>query len=160
MGLFDFFKPKPKTFFEKVADAIKPKESFLDKASRVAGECLSSAAKGAVSAAKSMRPSFKQAVDMAPNKIGVYLIWYNDRVMYVGRAVENRPGQSPCGLRKRLQEHYRGASAGKPELYQHRDQVFVTWKTFESEEEAREEEARLIRRYDTVENGSNLRYED
>lgn len=67
MGLFDFFKPKPKTFFEKVADAFKPKESFLDKASKVAGQCISAAAKGAVNAAKSMRPTFKQAVEMAPN---------------------------------------------------------------------------------------------
>ena len=107
-----------------------------------------------------LRPSFKDAVDRAPNQIGVYLMWHEGRVKYVGRAIENRDGQSTRGLRKRLQEHYRGAANCKSECHNNRDEIQVTWYTYETEEEARENEAKLIRKYDTVDNGWNLRYED
>jgi len=104
--------------------------------------------------------SFKNVKDRAPNQIGVYIMSHNGKVMYVGRAIENRPNQSPCGLRKRLQEHWRGASAGKPELFQYREEITVNLRICSNVEEARALEASLIRKYNTVDKGWNLRYED
>lgn len=104
--------------------------------------------------------SFEYVKDHAPNQVGVYIMKYKGKVMYVGRAIEDRPGQCTKGLRKRLQEHYRGAANGKPELFQHRDELTVTIKICQTVEEAKALEARLIRLYDTVANGWNLRYED
>jgi len=63
-------------------------------------------------------------------------------------------------LRKRLQEHWRGASAGKGSLYQHKDKINITLKPCDSVEQAKQLEAKLIRQYNTVENGWNDRYED
>lgn len=104
--------------------------------------------------------SFESVKDRAPNQIGVYIMKLKGKVMYVGRAIEDRPGQSTKRLRKRLQEHWRGAGNCKQVLYQYRDQLTVTLKVCQTVEEAKELEARLIRKYDTVENGWNLRYED
>ena len=104
--------------------------------------------------------NFEAIVKKAPNQVGVYIAKLDGKVVYVGRAVEDRPGQSPSGLRKRLQEHWRGASAGKTELYQHRDKINISIKPCDSVEEAKELEAKLIRQYDTVNNGWNDRYED
>lgn len=104
--------------------------------------------------------SFEKVKDQAPNQIGVYIMRLNGKVMYVGRAIENRPNQSPKGLRKRLQEHWRGAGNCKPELYNHREELTVSLKTCQTVEEAKSLEARLIREYNTVEDGWNLRYED
>lgn len=116
-------------------------------------------AKGIIKAAAKGN-SFEAVKEQAPNEIGVYIMKYQGKVMYVGRAIEDRPGQSTRGLRKRLQEHWRGAPNCKQELYQHRDEITVSIRVCSSEEEARELEAELIRRYDTVDNGWNLRYED
>ena len=104
--------------------------------------------------------SFEIVKNNAPNEIGVYIMKLNGKVMYVGRAIENREGQSTRGLRKRLQEHWRGAGNCKPELYQYRDQLTVTLKVCSSVEEAKRLEGQLIRQYNTVEKGWNLRYED
>ncbi|SDN85683.1 GIY-YIG nuclease family protein [Bacillus sp. OK048] len=104
--------------------------------------------------------SFEFVKNNAPNEIGVYIMKLNGKVMYVGRAIENRDGQSTRGLRKRLQEHWRGAGNCKPELYQNRDQLTVTLKVCSSVEEAKRLEGQLIRQYNTVENGWNLRYEE
>ena len=104
--------------------------------------------------------SFETVKDLAPNQIGVYIMSFRGKVMYIGRAIEDRPGQYTKGLRKRLQEHWRGASNCKEELFLHRDDITVSIKTCLTEEETREMEADLIRRYDTVNNGWNLRYED
>jgi excinuclease UvrABC nuclease subunit len=104
--------------------------------------------------------NFERVVNMAPNQVGVYIAKLDGKVVYVGRAIENRPGQSPCGLRKRLQEHWRGASAGKGNLYQHRDSIDISIKPCSSVDEAKQLEARLIRQHDTVANGWNDRYED
>lgn len=104
--------------------------------------------------------NFEKIVKMAPNKIGVYIVKLDGKVVYVGRAIENRPGQSPCGLRKRLQEHWRGASAGKGSLYKHRNEANITLRICETVEQAKKLEASLIRKHDTVENGWNERYED
>ncbi|HYK74210.1 MAG TPA: hypothetical protein VEV44_13975 [Pseudoneobacillus sp.] len=117
-------------------------------------------AKRKVPTSNSKRGNFEQVKDQAPNQVGVYIMEYNGRVMYVGRAIEDRPNQSPKGLRKRLQEHWRGAANCKQELFLHRDYIWVTLKLCHSVEEARQLEARFIRQYDTVNNGWNLRYED
>lgn len=104
--------------------------------------------------------SFQVVKEVAPNQIGVYIMSLKGKVMYVGRAIEDRPGQSTKGLRKRLLEHWRGAANCKPELFQYREQLTVRLRTCETVEEAKKLEAELIRRYNTVEEGWNLRYED
>ncbi|HQM86062.1 MAG TPA: GIY-YIG nuclease family protein [bacterium] len=104
--------------------------------------------------------SFESVKDRAPNEIGVYIMSHDGKVKYIGRAIEDRPGQSTKGLRKRLQEHWRGAANCKPELHKHRKEITVKTRICNSVEEAKDLEARLIRKYDTVENGWNLRYED
>lgn len=104
--------------------------------------------------------NFKTIVKEAPNKVGVYLVELDSRVVYVGRAIENRPGQYTSGLRKRLQEHFRGANTGKREMFEHRDKINVTIKPCDSVEKAKNMEARLIRKYNTVKNGWNDKYED
>ena len=104
--------------------------------------------------------SFEYVKDHAPNQVGVYIMTYESRVMYVGRAIEDRPGQSTKGLRKRLQEHWRGAANCKAELFQHKNEITVSLKPCSSIDEAKALEGRLIREYDTVQNGWNLRYED
>jgi len=104
--------------------------------------------------------SFESIKDSAPNEIGVYIMSHNGKVKYIGRAIEDRLGQSTKGLRKRLQEHWRGAANCKPGLHKHRKEITVKIRICNSVEEAKELEAKLIRKYDTVENGWNLRYED
>lgn len=104
--------------------------------------------------------NFELATKQAPNEIGVYIFKLDGRAVYVGRAIECRPGQSPSGLRKRLQEHWRGAAAGNKNIYQYRDKIGVSIRKCSSVEEAKALEARLIRQYDTVANGWNQRYED
>ena len=104
--------------------------------------------------------NFGAVVKMAPNKVGVYIAKLDGKVVYVGRAIEDRPGQSPSGLRKRLQEHWRGASAGKGSLYEHKDKINITLQLCNSVDQAKQLEAKLIRQYNTVENGWNDRYED
>ncbi len=104
--------------------------------------------------------SFEAVKDRAPNQIGVYIMRYRGKVMYVGRAIEDRPGQSTKGLRKRLQEHWRGAANCKQELFRHKHDITVEIKVCETVAEARQLEGSLIRKHDTVNNGWNLRYED
>ena len=104
--------------------------------------------------------NFEAIVKKSPNKIGVYIAKLNGKVVYIGRAIENRPGQSPSGLRKRLQEHWRGASAGNKKLYKFRDKLKIELKPCKSVEATKKLEAKLIRKYNTVEKGWNKRYED
>lgn len=117
---------------------------------------IASAASAAVNAVN----SFEKVKDRAPNQVGVYVMHHKGKVMYVGRGIEDRPNQSPKGLRKRLQEHWRGAASCKQELFNHRNEITVSLKVCNSVEEAKRLEAALIRKYDTVNNGWNLRYED
>ena len=121
---------------------------FLDSLTKMAGAAVNKAT------------SFEFIKDKAPNQIGVYLMKHEGRVKYVGRAIEDRPGQSTKGLRKRLQEHWRGAANCKPELHKHRKEISVSARICETVEEAKQLEAELIRKHDTVNNGWNLRYED
>ncbi|WP_130859705.1 GIY-YIG nuclease family protein [Gracilibacillus phocaeensis] len=119
---------------------------------------LSSVAKGITKISRKVT-SFEVVKNIAPNEVGVYIMSLNGKVMYVGRAIENRQNQTPKGLRKRLQEHWRGAANGKPELFSYRDQLTVSLKVCKTVEDAKQLESRLIRQHDTVENGWNLRYE-
>jgi excinuclease UvrABC nuclease subunit len=121
---------------------------FLDAFTKMAGSAINKA------------NSFEFVKDKAPNQVGVYLMKHEGKVKYVGRAIEDRPGQSTKGLRKRLQEHWRGATNCKPELHKHRKEISVSTRTCATADEAKELEARLIREHDTVANGWNLRYED
>jgi len=60
-----------------------------------------------------------------------------------------------------FQEHYRGATAGKSEIYQHKDKLNISIKICKSVEDAKVLEANLIRKYNTVKNGWNDdRYDD
>lgn len=103
--------------------------------------------------------NFESIKESAPNQIGVYIMSYNGKVMYVGRAIEGRPGQSPSGLRKRLQEHWRGSANCKKELHKYRHEISVRIKICGTVQEAKALESELIRQYDTVASGWNLRYE-
>jgi len=104
--------------------------------------------------------NFEKIKDKAPNKIGIYIARLNGDIVYVGRAIENRQGQSPSGLRKRLQEHWRGAFSGNAKIHKYRDQIHMSTKICSSVEQAKKLESTLIRKYDTVKNGWNKRYED
>lgn len=104
--------------------------------------------------------NFESVVKNAPNQVGVYVVKQDSKVVYVGRAIENRSEQATCGLRKRLQEHWRGASTGNKKLYQSRDSVNITINPCNNSENAKKMEATLIRKYNTVTNGWNKRYED
>jgi excinuclease UvrABC nuclease subunit len=79
--------------------------------------------------------------------------------MYVGRAIEDRKGQSTKGLRKRLKEHFRCDTNGKKELCEYKDELNLEILPLKTVDEAKRMEAKLIKKYDTVESGWNKRYE-
>jgi hypothetical protein len=105
-------------------------------------------------------PNFSDVVKKAPNQIGVYVVRQKGKVVYVGRAIEQRAGQATSGLRKRLMEHFRGSSSGKKELFQNKNNLNVQTIPLKSVQEVKQMEASLIRKYDTVANGWNKRYEN
>lgn len=147
---------------QKITEYIRVDTDTFYKVSIMYKECAMGffdSVLGLVVSASNKFNSFESVKDRAPNEIGVYLMKHKGKVMYVGRAIEDRPGQSPKGLRKRLQEHWRGADAGKPELNRYRDEITVEIRICQSVEDAKALEGRLIRQYDTVGNGWNLRYE-
>lgn len=104
--------------------------------------------------------SFENAVKMAPNRIGVYMFAHEGQVKYVGRAIEAVAGESPSGLKKKLQEHWRDDSSVNKEIYNLRDSVAVKIKVCATIKEAKNLEKKLVEKYDTVNNGWNLSYED
>ena len=68
--------------------------------------------------------SLKAAYEgQAPNKPGVYKVYYGGQLMKVGKAAD--------GLRKRFSDYYRGVSGGTAGLKyideSNRDEVFVQW---------------------------------
>lgn len=121
-------------FFEKIASGLS---QAVDKSTR-----------------------FQVVKETAPNEIGVYVMYLHGKVKYVGRAIVEEPGQSPKGLRKRLQEHWRDTTSGKPELHQYRDQLNVSLIYCQTVDEVKRLEGQLIRKYSTVEDGWNLQHED
>ena len=104
--------------------------------------------------------NFKEIVKNAENKIGVYIVSLDNNIMYIGRAIEDRANQSTKGLRKRLQEHYRGANNAKEELFLYRDEINVEVIICNLADKAKELEAKLIREHNTVQNGWNDKYEN
>ncbi len=78
----------------------------------------------------------------APNEVGVYVLKHDGKPVYVGRAIEDRPNQSTSGLRKRLQEHARGASSN--DIREHRENLTVELYPTGSADAAKSLEARKI----------------
>ena len=86
--------------------------------------------------------SLKNATTSAPNSMGCYKIYYHG-LKYVGKAED--------GIRKRFVQYYNGTTAHYPsakKIYQHRDEITVTWQVCNSREETRALEAKWIRQYD------------
>ena len=106
------------------------------------------------------KPNFQKVVKNAPNEIGVYIVRLNGAVKYIGRAIEQRDGQSTRGLRKRLMEHFRGSSTGKKELFKYKNEINIAIKKCKSVAEAIAKEAELIKKHNTVKKGWNKRYEN
>lgn len=104
--------------------------------------------------------SLKRVLEIAPDTIGVYVIWFHGKAKYVGRAIGKKRHHGSSGLKKRLLEHWSGSSNAKREVYKHRSKVKVQLITCMTVHKAKRVEAKLIRKYDTVRNGWNRRYED
>lgn len=104
--------------------------------------------------------SFEFLKDNAPNQIGVYVMRLNGEIKYVGCAIEDTLENRAKGLRKRLQEHWEGISCCKGEIFKHRHRLAVSLIVSQTVEEAKRLEGQLIRKYNTIENGWNLRDED
>ena len=86
--------------------------------------------------------SLKDATKSAPNAMGCYKIYYHG-LKYVGKAED--------GIRKRFVQYYNGTTAHYPsakKIYEHRDEITVTWQVCSSREETRELEAKWIEQYD------------
>lgn len=87
------------------------------------------------------RPSLKDATKNAPNAMGCYKIYYNG-LKYVGKAED--------GIRKRMVQYYNGTTAHYTSaklIYEHRDQITVSWVTLNSREECRRTEREWIEKY-------------
>ena len=80
----------------------------------------------------------------APHDVGVYVLKREGKPVYVGRATEDRPSQATKGLRKRLQEHARGADTSGDEIRAHREELTVEFYSTGSAEAAKSLEARKI----------------
>ena len=84
----------------------------------------------------------KEATKSAPNSMGCYKIYYNG-LKYVGKAED--------GVRKRFVQYYNGTTAHYPsakKIYEHRNEITVTWQVCSSREETRALEAKWIEEYD------------
>ncbi len=96
----------------------------------------------------------QDASERAPNEVGVYVIKHKGKVVYVGRAIEDRLSQSTKGLRKRLGEHARGAKTSSQGLDKYRNDKDTTAEFYRtgSGAAAKNLEAELIDKYDPPEN--------
>ena len=92
----------------------------------------------------SSQMSLQDAAREAPNEVGVYVFKLNGKPLYVGRAVEDRPNQSTKGLRKRLQEHARGASTSSNDIRKNRENLTVEFHQTGSVDAAKSLEAKKI----------------
>ena len=88
----------------------------------------------------------QDASQSAPNEVGVYVVKHKGDVVYVGRAIEDRPNQSIKGLRKRIREHARGAGTSSEKLddYRNDKDTTVEFHTTGSADAAKNLEAKLI----------------
>ena len=98
----------------------------------------------------SPRVPLQHARDAVPNQVGVYVIRHEGKVIYVGRAIEDRPNQSTSGLRKRVLEHARGAGSSSGDLEKYRDDESTTveWHGTGSADAAKNLEAELIDKHE------------
>ena len=98
----------------------------------------------------------------APNAPGVYVIKKDGEPVYVGRAIEDRPSQATKGLRKRLQEHARGASTSSDNIRNHREELTVEFYSTGSTDAAKTLEAKKIEELGTHKDagGWNKRMEE
>lgn len=157
----EFYK-QPLDIINKIEDNVNSKggeiksfdfkdepKTFLEQRSLVVGN----------DAYKSNYGKFSDVAKEAPNQVGVYIAYLDGNPAYVGRAIEERPDQATFGLRKRLQEHFRGSSTGKPELFANRDNLNFEIIPCQSVQEAKQLEGLLIEKYNMVENGWNKRNE-
>ena len=80
----------------------------------------------------------------APHDLGVYVLKREGKPVYVGRAIENRPNQATKGLRKRLQEHARGADTSSDKIRANREDLTVEFFSAGSADAAKSLEARKI----------------
>ena len=94
--------------------------------------------------------SLRDAVRLSPEEggashgVGVYVFKREGKPVYVGRAIEDRPDQATKGLRKRLQEHYRGASTSSEKIRSHREELTVEMHYAGSSDAAKSLEAKKI----------------
>ena len=98
----------------------------------------------------------------APNAPGVYVFKVDGKPVYVGRAIEDRPDQATKGLRKRLQEHARGANTSSDDIRNHREALTVEFYSTGSTDAAKALEARKIKELGTHKDdgGWNKRMEE
>jgi len=84
--------------------------------------------------------------------VGVYRAWLNNRIIYIGRAIEWNNG----GFRKRLSDYTRDSDSARKhksgqKMYEYRDQlnmeIIITGSDEESTKVAGQLEARLIAKY-------------
>lgn len=83
--------------------------------------------------------TLRQATKDAPNNMGCYKIYYQG-IKYVGKAED--------GIRKRFVQYYNGTTAHYPSakrIYEHRDEIKVSWQICHSRTECRQLEAEWIR---------------
>ena len=88
------------------------------------------------------KKTLEEAAKTAPNSMGCYKIYYNG-LKYVGKAED--------GIRKRFVQYYNGTTAHYPsarKIYEHRDEITVSWKICPSKEACRETERKWIEQYD------------
>lgn len=87
------------------------------------------------------RTPLKSATKNAPNSMGCYKIFYRG-LKYVGKAED--------GIRKRFVQYYNGTTAHYPsakKIYEHRDEISVSWEICQSRKECQELEAKWIREF-------------
>ena len=87
----------------------------------------------------SSQMSLRDAASKAPNEVGVYVLKLDGKPVYVGRAA-----QYTKGLRKRLQEHARGASTSSNDIREHRENLMVEFHQTGSVDAAKSLEAKKI----------------
>lgn len=84
----------------------------------------------------------KEAARSAPSGMGCYKIFWHG-LKYVGKAED--------GIKKRFVQYYNGTTAHYPsaiKIYEHRDEITVSWVVLNSPQECRRTEKEWIERYD------------
>ena len=88
------------------------------------------------------RISLYDAKTQAPNDMGCYKIFYDGELVYVGKAED--------GIRKRFVQYYNGTTAhytSAKKIFEHRDELEVSWQILNSREECRTTEREWIEEF-------------